>query len=162
MNLTSTADEEKLKTKAVIALAKKGRIVTQSGTKYKNTRKSAVYLGEKVFTFDSKAESKRFLYLAMLEKSGDIKKLNCQPKYNIQEGFKRNGKYHRGITYIPDFEYLEKQPNGQWIKIVEDVKGLILPGYRVKLKIFLYQHGEGLLFREVRYKNGQLKTIIEM
>lgn len=82
--------------------------------------------------FDSKAEARRYKELKLLESVGDISKLELQPKYELQEGFTKNGKRIRSINYVADFSYLDKEGN----KIVEDVKGLKTDVYLLKKKMF--------------------------
>lgn len=64
-----------------------------------------------MYVFDSIAESKRYKELALLERAGEIKGLKLQPKFLLQEGFKKNGKTYRKIEYIADFMYIEKRKN---------------------------------------------------
>ena len=54
-------------------------------------------------TFDSKGEANRYCELKILERAGEISDLTLQPKFTLQESFKKNGKTHRAITYIADF-----------------------------------------------------------
>ncbi len=83
------------------------------------------------YVFDSIAESKRYKELALLEKVGKIENLQLQPKFLLQESFKKNGKTYRKIEYIADFMYEEK---GQ--VIVEDVKGKETEAFKLKHKLF--------------------------
>ena len=67
--------------------------------------------------FESKKEANRYWELLLLERKGMIKELELQPRFLLQEGFKKNGKTYRKIEYVADFKYIE---NGE--TIVEDVK----------------------------------------
>ena len=98
-------------------------------------------------TFDSRKEAGRYSELKLLEKAGEIKNLQLQPRFTLQESFKYQGKAERKIEYIADFQYEEK--DGQII--VEDVKSEITktPLYRVKRKLFLKKYGEQIKFIEV-------------
>ena len=96
-----------------------------------------------MYVFDSIAESKRYKELALLEKAGQIKELKLQPKFLLQEGFKKNGKTYRKIEYIADFMYIE---NGKII--IEDVKGMETEVFKLKRKLFEY-----------KYPKFELKTI---
>ena len=80
--------------------------------KYKN-KKTQVDM----YVFDSIAESRRYKELALLERAGEIKDLQLQPRFLLQESFKKNGKTYRKIEYVADFMYFQKGKN-----IVEDVK----------------------------------------
>ena len=85
--------------------------------------------------FDSISESTRYKELKLLERTGVISNLELQPKFILQEGFKKNGKTYRKIEYIADFKYKEK---GQ--TIVEDVKGIETNDFKLKHKLFEYRY----------------------
>ena len=102
-------------------------------SKYHN-RKITVN-GEK---FDSKKEAHRYFELKLLEKVGEISRLNRQVPYLlIPKQVDENGKLlERECNYIADFEYYE---NG--VKVVEDVKGMRTADYRIKRKLMLLVYG---------------------
>jgi hypothetical protein len=80
--------------------------------------------------FASKKEAQRYMDLKLLEKAGDIRRLELQPRYRIDI---------HGIhvcTYIADFRY---HSNGKLI--VEDVKGIRTPIYRLKKKLMRAIYG---------------------
>lgn len=87
--------------------------------------------------FDSKREMQRYCELKLLERAGEIKNLQLQPKFVLQESFKKNGKTHRAINYIADFMYEENDK----IK-VEDSKGFKTDVYAIKKKMFEYKYPE--------------------
>ena len=95
------------------------------------------------YVFDSIAEGKRYKELVLLEKTGQISELELQPKFLLQDSFKKNGKTYRKIEYIADFKYKE---NGQ--TIIEDVKGIQTDVFKIKHKMF-----------EKTYPNLTLKII---
>ena len=64
-----------------------------------------------MYVFDSIAESKRYKELALLQKAGKIQNLELQPKFLLQESFKKNGKTYRKIEYIADFAYCQGRQN---------------------------------------------------
>ena len=99
--------------------------------------------------FDSKKEAGRYKELKLLERAGEIKNLQLQPRFTLQESFIYQGKTERKITYIADFMYEEK--NGE--VVVEDVKSEITktPLYRVKRKLFLKRYGDKYTFIEVMW-----------
>ena len=86
--------------------------------------------------FDSKKESIRYKELKLLERSGLIKNLQLQVKFELQPSFKKNGKTYRAITYIADFVYTEKK--GQ--KVIEDSKGYETEVFKIKRKMFEYKY----------------------
>lgn len=64
--------------------------------------------------FDSMTEARRYVELKLLIRAGEIEKLQCHPKFEIEV----NGV--RICAYTPDFSYIEmktKKPH------IEDVKG---------------------------------------
>lgn len=96
-------------------------------------------------TFDSKAEHKRWLYLSMLERAGEIKDLRCQVPFElIPAQVAPDGTKVKPTVYVADFTYLDK--NGEFI--VEDPKGCSTPEWRMKRKLMLQVHG--IWVREVR------------
>ena len=74
--------------------------------------------------FDSKAEARRYSELKLLEKAGEISNLELQPRYDIKIG----GKYI--AHYKADFRYFTAEE-----AVVEDVKGVKTPIYRLKKKL---------------------------
>lgn len=106
--------------------------------KYRN--KKVIVDGEE---FDSKKEGNRYKELKLLLKVGKISNLELQPRFLLQDGFKKNGRTFRKIEYIADFKYIE---NGK--TIVEDVKGMQTDVFKIKHKIF-----------EKVYPNLELKII---
>lgn len=93
--------------------------------------------------FDSKKEAKRYIVLKALEGKGEIEKLMLQPRFLLQEGFRKNGKAYRKIEYVADFMY---EQDGKLI--VEDVKGIKTDVYKLKQKLF-----------EKRYQDLTIKEI---
>lgn len=98
--------------------------------KYKNKKVQV-----DMYVFDSIAESKRYKELKLLEKAGRIKELELQPRFLLQEGFKKNGKTYRKIEYVADFQYEE---NGKLV--VEDVKGIQTDVFKLKHKLFEHEY----------------------
>lgn len=81
--------------------------------------------------FASKAEAKRYQELRLLERAGQIHSLNCQHQFPLAV----NGV--KVCTYIADFTYSEE---GRGL-VVEDVKGLVLPEFKLKAKLFAAIYG---------------------
>lgn len=84
-----------------------------------------------MYEFDSIKESKRYKELKLLERAGEISNLELQPKFLLQDSFKKNGKAYRKIEYIADF-YIANVGK----IIVEDVKGLQTDVFKLKHKLF--------------------------
>lgn len=103
------------------------------GQKYGNTK--VVDGGIK---FDSKAEHKRWQYLALLERAGEIRDLRMQVPFElIPAQAKPSGGRERPTVYLADFVYLQKDGR----QVVEDVKGAVTPEFRLKRKLMLHVHG---------------------
>lgn len=83
------------------------------------------------YIFDSIQESKRYKELKLLLRAGEISNLELQPRFLLQESFKKNGKTYRKIEYVADFKYTEKGKT-----IVEDVKGMQTDVFKIKHKLF--------------------------
>lgn len=95
--------------------------------------------------FDSAAEAKRYLRLKVSLACGEISDLTLQPEYILLPGYTNNkGEKIRPISYRGDFRYIE---DGK--VVVEDVKGMKTESYKIKKKIFEFQHPE-IDFREVK------------
>ena len=74
--------------------------------------------------FASAAEARRYGQLMLLQKLGEISGLELQPRFPIVI----DGKLC--ATYVADFAYFT-----QGERVVEDVKGMITPVYRLKKKL---------------------------
>lgn len=64
-----------------------------------------------MYVFDSIAESIRYKELKLLEKAGEISELKLQPRFLLQEAFRKNSKTYRKIEYIADFMYCQSRQN---------------------------------------------------
>jgi hypothetical protein len=83
--------------------------------------------------FDSAAEAKRYGELLVLKKAGEISPyIEVHPSYEL----KVNGILI--CKYVADFLYLDRRI-GKWV--VEDVKGVPTPAYRLKKKLMKAIHG---------------------
>lgn len=68
----------------------------------------------------------RYSQLKIIENNGYITKLELQPRFLIHvNGIKI-------CTYVADFSYLDKESN---MTIIEDVKGVKTPVYKIKKKL---------------------------
>ena len=74
--------------------------------------------------FASKAEAKRYAELKLLAQAGVISNLSLQPRYDCVVADVKI------CTYVADFMYLE-----QGKQVVEDVKGVKTPVYKLKKKL---------------------------
>lgn len=87
--------------------------------------------------FASQKEARRYGELKLMERGGLIRLLTLQPRYPL----KVNDQLV--CTYVADFSYSTANGEGGGIGkvIVEDVKGLRTPMYRLKAKLFAALHG---------------------
>ena len=95
--------------------------------------------------FDSKHEAERWKWLRFMEHSGEIKQLQRQVEFVLQEAFHKNGKRYRKISYFADFVYRDVRTGSI---IVEDAKGYKTEVYKIKKKLFEYRYPD-LEIREV-------------
>ena len=101
-------------------------------SKYKNEKTQV-----DMYVFDSAKEAQRYRELKLLEKAKQISNLELQPRFLLQDSFRKNGKTYRKIEYVADFKYIE---NGRLI--VEDVKGLQTDVFKIKHKLFEKKYPE--------------------
>lgn len=83
-------------------------------------------------TFDSKAES---IYYQLHKYDSNMK---MQEKFVLMDKFRLNGKAYREIAYKPDFTFYDEE--GNLVKVI-DVKGMILPEFKIKAKLFANRYG---------------------
>lgn len=89
--------------------------------------------------FDSALEYKRWVYLKCLEAEGTIKNLVRQVPYTLIPTLYKDGKVlYRECKYVSDFEY-DMVSTGE--HIVEDVKGIVLPIFKIKQKLMYDKFG---------------------
>lgn len=93
--------------------------------------------------FHSKTELRRWEYLRLLEKAGEIRKLRRQVKYKLS--FILNEREditvkagNKIAQYTADFVYEErtKAPDYQWREIIEDVKGYRDESSKFRIRVF--------------------------
>lgn len=96
--------------------------------------------------FDSKLEAQYYEFLKHKKATGKIKDFSLQPRYTLQETFKRDGKTYRSITYIADFEVLHNDGSTQVI----DVKGMMTDVFKIKAKLFTKLYGKLYLVKSSR------------
>lgn len=82
-------------------------------------------------TFDSRAEAGRYMQLKLLLAAGEIKDLVLQERFPIVVNGQKIG------TYIADFSYT----TADGVRVIEDVKGVKTPVYRLKKKLVRALYG---------------------
>lgn len=103
--------------------------------------------------FDSIRESERYLELMFLKRTGLIKNINLQPKFN----FSINGKHI--FNYFADFQYFDIKQNK---KIIEDVKSKATAKNPTKVSLMKQKIRNGYNTRYlwdylIRYHNRNFK-----
>lgn len=99
--------------------------------------------------YASKAEARRAVELQLLERAGEIRDLEYQPAFDLVVNGVKIGRY------VADFRYLRSRFLPDWtddrgrrvgvtlwdVVVVEDVKGVATPVYRLKKKLVQAIHG---------------------
>ena len=132
----------------------RGFNIPKKGNKYKNEK--VEFDGIK---FDSKRERDRYMVLKDAERRGVISELKCQPKFTLipaqyheeEKQLKTKVKMVKkcdflAITYTGDFQYVK---DGK--VVVEDVKGMVTPEYKLKEKMMAYFHH--IIIRRIKKPN---------
>lgn len=93
--------------------------------------------------FDSIIESKYYEQVKWLKATGGITSFSLQPRYLLQDSFRKDGQLHRKIEYIADFEVIHIDKT---IEVI-DVKGMITADFAIKRKLFekKYSHKLSLI-----------------
>ncbi len=105
------------------------------------------------YVFDSVAESKYYQQLKWLEEHKEILFFRIQPRYLLLDAFEKDGKRHRRMDYIADFEI---HHNDGSIEVV-DVKGALTQVFRIKQKLFHHKYPHKLTL--IKYQNGRFEEI---
>ncbi|WP_353191393.1 DUF1064 domain-containing protein [Pandoraea pnomenusa] len=77
--------------------------------------------------FDSRAEARRWTQLQAMQSAGEINDLERQVVYVLAAGVVIDGRKVPPLRYVADFVY--ERAN---VTVIEDVKGVITPEYRIK------------------------------
>jgi len=90
------------------------------------------------FTFDSKAEARRYTDLLILQRAGKIHNLELQPVFELAPKVKIAGESRTrpALRFTADFAYDE---DGQ--QVVEDVKGVVTQAFRIRQHLMKTVHG---------------------
>ncbi|AGW94618.1 hypothetical protein N234_31715 [Ralstonia pickettii DTP0602] len=80
-------------------------------------------------TFDSQREMERYHHLRILQRAGQISQLERQVVFILAPAVFIGGRKRPPLRYVADFTYVEQ---GATVKTIEDVKGKVTEGYRIK------------------------------
>ncbi|HLG27661.1 MAG TPA: DUF1064 domain-containing protein [Paenisporosarcina sp.] len=86
--------------------------------------------------FHSQIEARYYEQVKWLLATGEILSFKLQPRYLLQESFKKDGMNHRKIEYVADFEI---QHIDKTIEVV-DIKGFETTDFAIKKKLFEYKY----------------------
>jgi hypothetical protein len=100
-------------------------------------------------TFDSQAEAIYYRQLKWLKQANQIKDFKLQPRYLLQEGFKKNGKTFRKIEYVADFEVHKSDGT---VEII-DIKGALTKEFQLKRKLFERKYLDSITL--LKYEKGK-------
>jgi hypothetical protein len=92
-------------------------------------------------TFDSDVEYKFYESLLVQQDQGLIKNIIIQPKFLLQEEFTKYNKKIRKIEYIADFHVFYTDNTD----VIFDVKGMVMPDFKLKRKLFDYKYQDKTL-----------------
>ena len=86
--------------------------------------------------FASTLEGKYYQELLFLKKAGVVKDIKLQPRFLLQEKFKKDGKLCRPIFYVADFQVKYKDGHTE----IVELKGMETQLWRVKQKLFEHKY----------------------
>lgn len=112
------------------------------GNKY-GARKTPCSYGH---THDSGREAKRCNELHLLLRTGEIERLEQQPKFFFEiDGRQVKHQNGRRAVFTPDFSYWDRQTG---LRVIEDAKGMRTPDYVLRAAFFRALHPD-IILREV-------------
>jgi len=83
--------------------------------------------------FSSQKEALRYIELKRLKQAGIVTEFEMQPKYLLQEAFRKNEKLIRAIYYVADFRVVYADGHEE----IEDVKGRFMTEiFKIKWKLW--------------------------
>lgn len=87
--------------------------------------------------FDSRAEHRRWHYLLLLQRAGQIRDLQRQVVFDLAPTVSIGGRKRPPLRYVADMQYVD---NSTGKVIVEDVKGAVTPEFRIKRHLMASVH----------------------
>jgi hypothetical protein len=101
-------------------------LLDKPATKYHSRR---TYCAELDRWFDSGREARAAVTLTRRQRAGEIRDLVFQPRYPIHVAGQLV------TTYVGDFAFAERGPDGRWRTVIADAKGFRTPTYRIKKRL---------------------------
>ena len=100
--------------------------------------------------FQSKDEAKYYEALKIRKAKGEIENFELQPKFTLIEGFKKDGKTYRPITYTLDFTVYHIDGTIEYV----DVKGMTTQQGELRIKLFNWKYRDlklSIVARSIKY-----------
>lgn len=94
--------------------------------------------------FPSLLEGRRYGQLKMMQRTGLIRELKLQPRFDLSAAGEKVAEYRADFAY----EELVAKPLS-WRYVVEDTKGMATPVYKLKRALFLRLY-PNVIFREIK------------
>ena len=102
------------------------------------------------YSFDSKDEAKYYEALKIRKAKGEIKNFEMQVKYVLIEGFKKDSKVYRPVTYTVDFLIYHNDGTEENV----DVKGMTTQQGEMRIKLFHWKYRDkklSIVARNIKY-----------
>lgn len=126
------SEEEWKSTSARLTTLRRVKQAPAKQSKYRNTKTQIEGI-----TFQSGREAKRYVQLRQLETAGLIQKLRIQVPFILAPSVVIKGRKRPPLRYMADFVYDDADGN----QVVEDSKGKVTEGYRIKRHLMKSLHG---------------------
>ena len=127
-------------------------IIKQQGKAIKVSKYNSKKITVDGISFDSKDESKYYEALKIRKAKGEIENFELQPKFTLIEGFKKDGKTYRPITYTLDFTVYHIDKTIEYV----DVKGMTTQQGELRIKLFNWKYRDlklSIVARSIKYGN---------
>ena len=101
--------------------------------------------------FDSQSEAHYYLLLVDKKAKGEILDFERQPKFVLEEGFKKNNKKWSAITYKADFKVIHLDGS---IEVIDIKGGKLTTDFKLKRKLFEKRYMDLTLRLLKKQRNG--------
>lgn len=93
--------------------------------KYHNSPTERQLANGNVIKFRSEKEAKYFDSLILLERAGQVRKIRLEVQYLLKPAYTdaKTGERYRAISYLADFVFERREPNGCFKEHIVDTKG---------------------------------------
>lgn len=93
--------------------------------KYHNTPTERQLPNGNVIKFRSEKEAKYYDSLVLLERAGQVRKIRLEVQYLLKPAYTdaKTGERYRAISYLADFVFERREPDGSFKEHIVDTKG---------------------------------------